>query len=175
QNIAEDKPLVLTEFGVDSLREGADRQAELLSWMIRAGFESGVAGTFVFSWTDDWFTGGAQIADWAFGRVDADRQPKPAYRGAQAATGGIVAYTDSDCVPDPDWLAFLVYKFVRSGFVAVGGPNFPPPEPYLVPAAVAASPGGPTHVLLNDEVAEHVPGCNMAFTKKALEEIGGFE
>src|SRR5438067_3363725 len=43
QNIAEDKPLVLTEFGVDSLREGADRQAELLSWMIRAGFESGVA------------------------------------------------------------------------------------------------------------------------------------
>src|SRR5207249_3806168 len=95
--------------------------------------------------------------------------------GAQAASGEIVAYTDSDCVPDPDWLAFLVYKFVRSGFVAVGGPNFPPPEPYLVPAAVAASPGGPTHVLLNDEVAEHVPGCNMAFTKKALEEIGGFE
>src|SRR5206468_1371543 len=84
QNIAEDKPLVLTEFGVASLREGADRQAELLSWMIRAGFESGVAGTFVFSWTDDWFTGGAQIADWAFGLVDADRQPKPAYRAVQA-------------------------------------------------------------------------------------------
>jgi GT2 family glycosyltransferase len=95
--------------------------------------------------------------------------------GAAAATGEIVAYTDSDCVPDPDWLAFLVYKFVRSGFVAVGGPNFPPPEPDLVPAAVAASPGGPTHVLLNDEVAEHIPGCNMAFTKKALEEIHGFE
>src|SRR5438067_10186642 len=84
QNIAEDKPLVLTEFGVDSLREGADRQAELLSWMIRAGFESGAAGTFVFSWTDDWFTGGAQIADWAFGLVDTYRQPKPAYRAVQA-------------------------------------------------------------------------------------------
>jgi len=272
QNIAEDKPLVLTEFGVDSMREGTEQQAELLSWMIRAGFESGAAGTFVFSWTDDWFTGGAQIADWAFGLVDARRQPKPAYDavraqyaaplpprlqrtprvsvvvcaynaertmdaclaslrtlnypdyevivvndgskdrtlaiteehkarydadpngprlviidqenkglsvarnvGAAAATGEIVAYTDSDCVPDPDWLAFLVYKFVRSGFVAVGGPNFPPPEPHLVPAAVAVSPGGPTHVLLNDEVAEHIPGCNMAFTKKALEDIGGFE
>jgi GT2 family glycosyltransferase len=272
QNIAEDKPLVLTEFGVDSLREGAEAQAELLAWMIRAGFESGAAGTFVFSWTDDWFTGGAQIADWAFGLVDARRNPKPAYHavqtqyaaslppplertprvsvvvcaynaerimdacleslrtlnypdyevivvndgstdatlaitkrhkavydaapdgprlvvitqenmglsiarnvGAEAATGEIVAYTDSDCVPDPDWLAFLVYKFVRNGFVAVGGPNFPPPEPALVPAAVAVSPGGPTHVLLNDEVAEHVPGCNMAFTKKALQEINGFE
>src|SRR5207249_3582759 len=95
--------------------------------------------------------------------------------GAAAATGEIVAYTDSDCVPDPDWLAFMVYKFVRSGFVAVGGPNFPPPEPSLVPAAVAVSPGGPTHVLLNDEVAEHIPGCNMGFTKKALEDIGGFD
>ncbi len=272
QNIAEDKPLVLTEFGVDSMREGNDGQAELLAWMVRAGFEAGAAGTFVFSWTDDWFTGGSQIADWAFGLVDAARQPKPAYVavkaqytaplppplersprvsvvvcaynaertmdacmaslrtlnypnyevvvvndgskdrtlaiteehkavydahpdgprmivisqenkglsvarnvGAAASTGEIIAYTDSDCVPDPDWLAFLVYKFVRSGFVAVGGPNFPPPEPSLVPAAVAVSPGGPTHVLLNDEVAEHIPGCNMAFTKKALEEIGGFE
>src|SRR5881398_532918 len=230
QNIAEDKPLVLTEFGVDSLREGADRQAELLSWMIRAGFESGAAGTFVFSWTDDWFTGGAQIADWAFGLVDAQRRPKPAYRAVQAQYAGplpprlertprvsvvVCAYnaerTMDACLtslrtlnyPDyevivvndgstdatlaiterhkqtygahPDWLAFLVYKFVRSGFVAVGGPNFPPPEPSLVPAAVAVSPGGPTHVLLNDEVAEHIPGCNMAFTKKALEEIGGFE
>src|SRR5262249_26608505 len=67
QNIAEDKPLVLTEFGVDSMHEGTDVQADLLSWMVRASFESGAAGTFVFSWTDDWFTGGSQIADWAFG------------------------------------------------------------------------------------------------------------
>jgi glycosyltransferase involved in cell wall biosynthesis len=272
QNIAEDKPLVLTEFGVDSIREGEEHQAELLGMMVRAGFESGAAGCFVFSWTDDWFTGGSQIADWAFGLVDAKRQPKPAYRtihaayagplpprlehtprvsvvvcaynaertmdacleslrtlsypnyevvvvndgstdgtlaitqehqqryaadpdapqfilvdqpnkglsiarnvGADASTGEIVAYTDSDCVPDPDWLNFLVYRFVRSGFVAVGGPNFPPPEPSLVPAAVAVSPGGPMHVLLNDEVAEHIPGCNMAFTKEALREIHGFE
>src|SRR5438876_676321 len=88
QNIAEDKPLVLTEFGVDSQRQGADAQAELLSWMIRAGFESGAAGTFVFSWTDDWFTGGAQIADWAFGLVDAERRPKPAYHAVQAQYAG---------------------------------------------------------------------------------------
>ncbi len=271
-NLAEDKPLVLTEFGVDSIREGPEAQAAHLSWMVRAAFECGAAGTFVFSWTDDWFTGGSQIADWAFGLVDARRQPKPAFEavraryaeplppplersprvsvvvcaynaertidaclaslrtlnypdyevivvndgstdgtraiverhreayasdpdgprlvlvdqgneglsvarnvGAQAATGEIVAYTDADCVPDPDWLAFLVYRFVRNGFVAVGGPNFPPPEASLVPAAVAVSPGGPTHVLLDDEVAEHVPGCNMAFTKKVLEELGGFE
>jgi hypothetical protein len=29
-------------------------------------------------------------------------------------------------------------------------------------------------VLLNDRVAEHVPGCNMAFRRDALEAVGGF-
>ncbi len=273
QNLAEDKPLVLTEFGVDAIREGAPEQGVMLGWMIRTAFESGVAGTCVFAWTDDWVAGGHQLAGtWSFGLVDAGRHPKAAFEavkaqyhaplppplehapkvsviicaynaertmdaclaslrhlnypnyevvvvndgstdrtlaitdehgrrfaadpnappfvlvtqenkglsaarnaGAAAATGEIFAYTDSDCVPDPDWLNFLVYKFVRGGFVAVGGPNFPPPEPSLVPAAVAAAPGGPTHVLLGDEMAEHIPGCNMACTRKAFEEVDGFE
>ena len=29
--------------------------------------------------------------------------------------------------------------------------------------------------LLTDTLAEHVPGCNMAFRKSCLEEIGGFD
>jgi cellulose synthase/poly-beta-1,6-N-acetylglucosamine synthase-like glycosyltransferase len=271
-NLAVDKPLVLTEFGVDTIREGEEEQARHLSWMVRAAFESGVAGTTIFAWTDDWYTNATQITDWAFGLVDVERKPKRAFAavqqqyraslppplenpprvsvvicaynaertmepcleslrhlnypdyevivvndgstdrtpaitadfkqaydadaagprmvvidqpnrglsiarnvGMEAATGEIIAYTDSDCVPDPDWLYFLVYKFLRSGFVAVGGPNFPPAEPSLVPAAVAVSPGGPAHVLLDDEVAEHIPGCNMAFTKKVMQEVGGFE
>ena len=40
---------------------------------------------------------------------------------------------------------------------------------------MAHAPGGPTHVLLSDEVAEHVPGCNMAFRRAALEAVGGFD
>ena len=39
---------------------------------------------------------------------------------------------------------------------------------------VARAPGGPTHVLLDDRIAEHVPGCNMAFRRDALLAIGGF-
>ena len=95
--------------------------------------------------------------------------------GAEAATGEIVAYTDSDCVADPDWLTYLVAKMETSGLAACGGPNFPPPEDSLVPAAVAVSPGGPTHVLLSDEVAEHIAGCNMAFRREALLGLGGFD
>jgi hypothetical protein len=30
-------------------------------------------------------------------------------------------------------------------------------------------------VLLTDTLAEHIPGCNMAFRKEALEKIGGFD
>jgi glycosyltransferase involved in cell wall biosynthesis len=261
-NLAFDKPLVLTEFGVDSIHNGAAEQARILSWQVRAAFASGVAGTFVFAWTDEWFTGGHLIEDWAFGLVDRDRQPKPAFHevarqyhgplppplaryprvsvvvcaynaertmeaclaslevlnypdyevvvvndgsrdrtleiserfpycriisqenkglsvarnvGAEAATGEIVAYTDSDCVADPDWLTYLVGKMVDGNLAACGGPNFPPPEDSLVPAAVAVSPGGPTHVLISDEVAEHIAGCNMAFRRDTLLELGGFD
>src|SRR4029434_5049588 len=94
--------------------------------------------------------------------------------GIDAATGEIVAFTDSDCVVDPDWLTYLAYSFVHGGFVAVAGPKLPPPEESRTAACVAASPGGPTHVLLNDQVAEHIPGCNMAFRRDVLQSIGGF-
>ena len=256
-NLTIDRPLVLTEFGVDSMREGREGQCRVLSWQVRTAFETGVAGTCVFAWTDEWFTGGHLIEDWAFGLVDSERHPKPSlievgncYRGplppplpryprvsvvvcaynaertmdaclaslavlnypdyevivvndgsrdrtleiaesypycriisqpnkglsvarnvgAEAATGEIVAYTDSDCVADPDWLTYLVAKMEASGLAACGGPNFPPPEDSLVPAAVAVAPGGPTHVLLSDEVAEHIAGCNMAFRRDVLLE-----
>jgi GT2 family glycosyltransferase len=261
-NFATDRPLVLTEFGMDSFREGREHQAETLAWQVRTAFELGCAGTCVFAWTDEWFTGGHLIEGWAFGLVDRDRQPKPALAaiaaeyqgklpppliraprvsvvicaynaertmerclasletldypdfeviivndgstdatlaisrrfprwrlisqencglsvarnvGAEAATGEIVAYTDSDCVVDPDWLTYLVAKMQHGGLVAVGGPNFPPPEDGLIPAAVAVSPGGPTHVLLSDEVAEHIAGCNMAFRRDVLLGLGGFD
>jgi O-antigen biosynthesis protein len=261
-NLAGDQPLVLTEFGVDSMRLGEEEQRRILSWQIRSAFEAGVAGTFVFAWTDEWFTGGHPIDDWAFGLVDRERLPKPSFGevarqyksalpltvprcprvsvvvcaynaertmdrclaslaalnypdyevivvndgsrdrtleiaegygfcriisqpnkglsvarnvGAEAATGEIVAYTDSDCVADPDWLSYLIAKMEASNLAACGGPNFPPPEDALVPAVVAVAPGGPTHVLISDDIAEHIAGCNMAFRREVLMRLGGFD
>ncbi len=43
------------------------------------------------------------------------------------------------------------------------------------PIASRNAPGGPVHVLLTDTVAEHVPGCNMAFRRDRLAAIGGFD
>jgi GT2 family glycosyltransferase len=95
--------------------------------------------------------------------------------GIAAATGEIIAFTDSDCRADEDWLYYLVSRLVGGEICAAGGPNLLPPEDSRVAAAVMASPGGPAHVMLTDQEAEHIPGCNMAFFKSALEQIGGFD
>jgi GT2 family glycosyltransferase len=94
--------------------------------------------------------------------------------GLAEATGEIVAYTDADTRVDRDWLTFLVQPFLTSDVVGSGGPNVVPPDDPPVAQCIARAPGGPTHVLLDDRIAEHVPGCNMAFRRDALLAIGGF-
>src|SRR6185436_18035495 len=54
------------------------------------------AGTSIFSWTDDWFTGGFQVDDWAFGLVDRERARKPAFHEVQR-----IYRTDLPVPPDP--------------------------------------------------------------------------
>ncbi|UCE02613.1 MAG: glycosyltransferase [Candidatus Latescibacterota bacterium] len=261
QNIADDRPLLMAEIGLDSRRHGATQQAETLTWQIRAVFEAGCCGLFVFSWTDEWFCGGFDIEDWDFGITRRDRTPKPALEavvrayaqtpfaediewprisvvvcsfngsatirdtmeglqeleypdcevivvndgstdqtpeivaeypvrlistenrglsnarntGCEAATGEIVAYIDDDAWPDPHWLHYLALEFLRGDYVGVGGPNLPPPGDGAIADCVANAPGGPVQVLLTDRVAEHIPGCNMAFRKSALEAVNGFD
>jgi hypothetical protein len=95
--------------------------------------------------------------------------------GMNAARGEVIAYTDSDCEADEDWLYFLALALVRSGHVGMGGPNLIPDEGSWVADCVGLSPGGPTHVMIDDRTAEHVPGCNMAFYTWALKLVNGFD
>lgn len=95
--------------------------------------------------------------------------------GIRASTGDIVAFTDADCRADPDWLRLLVIGLFELRVAGIGGPNLLPPDDSPLAAAVMASPGGPAHVLLEDGSAEHLPGCNFAFWRWALEGIGGFD
>ena len=263
QMIADNKPLVLGEFGIDSKREGEPRKCEILSWQIEEAFRGGLAGAIVFSYTDDWWRGGVQIEDWQMGLTTRERKPKDSFTAVQrafqlapyfplnrqpcvsvivacyngehtlkacldslerlnypdyeiilvddgstdatpkiaaehprarlfthpqnlglsvarntgiaAATGEIVAFTDADCRADEDWLYYLVADLLDSGFAGIGGHNFLPSDDSSVAAAVLVSPGGPAHVMLTDREAEHIPGCNMAFYKWALADVGGFD
>lgn len=102
-------------------------------------------------------------------------------RGAEEARGEIIAYTDDDCEPDAGWLTWLAHEFNRGGWDACGGPNLPPIPTgrdhldHIDEAVVASAPGAPSHVLLNDVEAEHLPGCNLVVKKEALMKIGGFD
>src|SRR5581483_8905111 len=263
QTIAESKPLLLGEVGVDSLREGEPAKAEMLRWQIEEAFRAGLGGAIVFSFTDDWWREGHPVEGWAMGITTRERQPKAsaaAVRGAfeaaphfplarypkvsvivcsynadrtltacldslrglnypdyevvlvddgstdrttqiasehkwvrcvrhptnlglsaarntglAAAQGEIVAFPDADCRADPDWLYYLISDLLSGEFAGTGGPNLLSPEDSPVAAAVMVSPGGPAPVLLTDRQAEHIPGCNMAFFKSILEQIGGFD
>lgn len=261
QNLAGERPLILSEVGLDSRSRGRKVQAQVLEEEIRIAFQGGCAGAFVFSWTDEWFRGGVEIEDWEFGLTDKQRNPKPSLgavsrafaqvpaildgvrprvsvvvcvrNGAQtidrclstlerlnypdyevivvddgssdetaslarkydvrlistqnrglssarntglhASNGEIVAYLDADAYPDPDWLAFLVQSLKDPRFVGVGGPNLAPPDCGLIARCVSHAPGGPQHILLSDQIAEHIPGCNMSFRRDALLEVGGFD
>lgn len=85
QNIAGDRPLVMAEIGLDSQRNGLEKQAEALDWQVRTAFAAGCAGVFVFAWTDEWSRGGAEIEDWDFGLTTRNREPKPALETVRRA------------------------------------------------------------------------------------------
>src|SRR5262249_19977788 len=78
-NLVGDKPLVLGELGMDTLRHGELEQARYVAGHMREAILMGLAGAFVFSWTDEWHTGGHAIHDWNFGITRRDRSPKAAY------------------------------------------------------------------------------------------------
>jgi O-antigen biosynthesis protein len=79
QALAHDKPLLLSEIGLDSRAHGEKAQAKYLDWQIRAAFEKGLCGVTIYGWTDEWAIFDSHIDGWAFGITDARRNFKEAY------------------------------------------------------------------------------------------------
>ncbi len=259
QNIAGDRPLLVSEFGMDSMRNSEKTQAETLAWGMETAHSEETAGFTVFAWSDLWMNGGRDVTDWKFGITDRNGNEKPAcevlrnfspplstvvekfslivctrngaeriaacldaianmaYRahetivvddgsddgtaalvsirfpdvmlisippsglsaarniGAARATGDILAFTDDDCEPDAEWLLRLSTAFQDPTIAAAGGPNLPPISRTASEAVIRAAPGAPSHVLLDDTTAEHLPGCNIALRRDVFQAIGGFD
>ena len=259
-NIAGDRPLLISEFGMDTFRNSEKKQAEIISWALATAHKEETAGITIFSWSDLWQNNNAEVIDWNFGLTDREGNKKPAYyacsnflpqplpapshtysviictrngssriatclasienlshpphevivvddgstddtssivsrhfplaklitlppsglsharnTGAAAATGDILAFTDDDCEPDTEWLTRIDKAYQNPDISAAGGPNLPPPPTSPEEAVIHAAPGAPTHVLLTDTRAEHLPGCNITVRKTAFDEIGGFD
>lgn len=78
QNLAGNKPLVITEFGLDVKAHGAATQAEVMRWHHDCLLREGCAGGVWFAYTDEWHRGGREVTEWCFGLVDHGRQERAA-------------------------------------------------------------------------------------------------
>lgn len=99
--------------------------------------------------------------------------------GTEMASSDVVAYLDDDATAEPGWLQALLAPFADQQVVAVGGraipawdtaaPDWFPPEYNWVV--------GCSHRGLPEDLAEvrNVIGCNMAFRKQPVLDLGGFE
>jgi len=259
-HIAGDRPVVISEFGMDSQRNGLEKQAEVLAWGMQAAMDLETAGMTIYAWSDRWWNGGAEVLDWDFGLHQRDGFAKPALpavqerplaraisatdlisvivctrngkarigaclaalgrmtdpkyevivaddgsldgtaeyvlekfpsvrllrlepaglgvarnAGAAAAKGEILAFTDDDCEPDHEWISRIRPIFKEGIYQAACGPNLPPKPRSWQEAVVCAAPGAPSHVMLDDREAEHLPGCNLVVTKAAFLAVGGFD
>ena len=108
--------------------------------------------------------------------------------GLMRAKHGYVAFTDSDCVPPPNWLSRLAFGFethLREDpeLVAVGGSNVPPANAGLLYDTLA--------VFLNtyfgshgsvqgkrydrDRYVSHLPTVNVLYQKSTVMTVGGFD
>ena len=96
---------------MDTLRHGELEQAEFLAGHLREATLMGLAGAFVFAWTDEWHTGGHPITDWAFGVTRADRSPKATYHALRET----FAASPADLLPEAPRVSVVVCTYNGGG------------------------------------------------------------
>ena len=94
--------------------------------------------------------------------------------GASAASGGLIAFTDDDCVPAADWLARLMERHAEAPLSALGGEtrNALDGNPYSTASQMLV-----TYLIDYTRAPQRIqflPSSNLAFPAETFRSIGGF-
>jgi glycosyltransferase involved in cell wall biosynthesis len=143
---------------------------DLLDALLRA-LESQTFGDFEVVVVDDGSRDGS--GDYAKTRTVANRRVRVLHRdgegavaarqaGASAAAGEVLAFTDSDCIPDPGWLSAGV-EALDDGAAVVNG-RTQPARPLL-----------PLERSMGSSDEGLYPTCNVFYRRAVFEAAGGFD
>jgi len=95
--------------------------------------------------------------------------------GFRVASGDIVVFTDADCIIEPDWLKKIVHHFDTSKVAAVGGRDLTPPSEGILQKSMGAiEEYWRTNIVRGSRAARAIKGCNSAYLKCVLNDLGGF-
>jgi hypothetical protein len=94
------------------------------------------------------------------------RQRNAGWRAARAA---LVAFTDDDCRPEPDWLERLLDRAAEAPGAVVQGATRPDP----LERDVFAAPH--VHTLEVDPPGRFAQTCNILYSRELIERLGGFD
>jgi GT2 family glycosyltransferase len=88
--------------------------------------------------------------------------------GWRATTAPLVAFTDDDCEPAPDWLERLLAAHAESPHAVLQGST----EPLERERHLLDSPRARTQVVR--QIGPYYQCCNIAYPRRVLERVGGF-
>jgi glycosyltransferase involved in cell wall biosynthesis len=99
--------------------------------------------------------------------------------GARAATGDVVAFTDADCCPRPDWLAALVPPLADASVGGVAGRLLSTPPDGVIEAFSSLFtlqlPAAPSRHTGWTPWTGGFPTANLAARRELLHRLGGFD
>lgn len=138
--------------------------------------QSGVSPLEILVVDDGSRDGGAEIAEAAGARVIRQKNAGPAAarnRGAELARGEIIAFLDSDCLVEPDWLAAVARHFENPATSAILC-RLVPATAGIVPAIVQAEIDERYGMLKPGEPIDFLAGAAFAARAEAFRAVGGF-
>ena len=111
-------------------------------------------------------------------RCDEPGASKARNAGWRASTTDLVAFTDDDCLPDPQWLEAVVKTFEAEPTIGFVTGRVRPEATYTPRAWIhlsVTSRSEPVTFARGDDPTEIGHGANMTWRRSALELIGGFD